>query len=165
MYRLRTFREEDADALAALAVRSIERIGPRAYSPQQVAAWRARHGNAARYVERAGGGDTILVTVDQAGRACAYVLLAAPSDSGSHLDHLYCDPDHTRRGLAERLLAEAERLARAAYSARIFTEASELARPAFERAGYRVTHRRDFTIAHAGEDVPIHNYAMEKLLA
>ena len=46
-YRIRPFRNEDADALAKLAVRAIETIGPRAYFLEQVAVWRARHGDAA----------------------------------------------------------------------------------------------------------------------
>jgi putative acetyltransferase len=47
---------------------------------------------------------------------------------------------------------------------RLYTEASDLARPAFERAGYSVTHKREFAIAHEDRDVPIHNWAMEKPL-
>ena len=155
-YRIRLFREDDAVALAALALRSIEQIGPRAYSADQVAAWAARHGDAARLVDRARAGDTILVAADEGNAACAYALI----ESDGHLDHLYCDPDHTRRGLADRLLSEAEDHARASGAARLYTEASEFARPAFERAGYRVTHRRDFAI----DGVTIHNYAMEKVL-
>ena len=77
-----------------------------------------------------------------------------------HLDHLYIAPDHTRSGLGDRLLADAERHARQIGSQRLFTEASDLARPAFERAGYSVTHRRDFAI----DGVAIHNWAMEKAL-
>lgn len=73
---------------------------------------------------------------------------------------LYCHPDHTRRGLADELLGHAEAYARSLGLSRLFTEASELARPAFERAGYKRQHRRDFEI----EGVPIHNYAMQKFL-
>ena len=35
----------------------------------------------------------------------------------------------------------------------------------FARAGFRLVRRRDFTIPHAGGDIAIHNYAMEKSLA
>ena len=103
-YRIRPFRREDAQALAQLAVRAIRTIGPRAYSPEQVAAWSARHGQAPSFVERSDEGDLILVCVDDADRPCAYALL----EGDGHLDHLYCDPDHTRQGVAENLLAEAE---------------------------------------------------------
>ncbi|GAB5347658.1 GNAT family N-acetyltransferase [Alteriqipengyuania sp. 357] len=160
-YRIRLFREDDADALAALAVRSIEQIGPRAYLPAQVAAWAGRHGDAARFVERARAGHIILLAVDENDAACAYALLESTAEAGGHLDHLYCDPAHTRRGLAERLLTEAETQARAMGARRLYSEASELARPALERASYLVTHRRDFEV----DGVPIHNFAMEKSLA
>lgn len=85
-------------------------------------------------------------------------------EQDGHLDHLYCHPDHTRNGLADLLLDAAEEQALTWDCKRLYTEASELARPAFERAGYGVTQRRDFTIEHEGKLVPIHNYAMEKTL-
>ena len=110
-----------------------------------------------RYLERAKEDQLILVALDSADNPCAYALL----ERDGHLDHLYCDPDHTRKGLAETLLAEAEVAARNSGATRLYTEASELARPAFERAGYRVTQRRDFEI----DGVAIHNFAMEKVLA
>ncbi len=146
----------DAEALARLAIRAIRMIGPHGYTPEQVAVWAARHGDAARFESRAQAGHTILVAVDGEDRPCAYALL----EPDGHLDHLYCDPDHTRRGLVDELLAATEAEAREWAVARLFTEASELARPAFERAGYRVTHRRDFAV----DGVAIHNFAMEKEL-
>mgnify|MGYP003143267384 CR=1 FL=1 len=164
-YRIRLFREDDADALATIAVRAIELIGPRAYSREQVEAWAARHGDDRYFIERVRDGQTVFLAADEGDRPCAYMLLEIPEADGCHLDHLYCDPDHTRCGLAEQLLARAEEFAREAGAPRLYTEASELARPVFERAGYRLDHRRDFAIEHAGRHVPIHNYAMEKALA
>ena len=159
--RIRLFRKDDARALAALVARSIEQIGPHAYTREQVAAWAARHEDASRFVERARDGQTILIAADEADTPLAYAIL----ESDGHLDHLYCDPAHTRRGLAGALLREAEASARNSGIELLYTEASELARASFERAGYRVTHRRDFEISHEGKAVPIHNYAMEKRLA
>ena len=98
-----------------------------------------------------------MVAVDRLDRPVGYLLL----QTDGHLDHLYLHPDHTRRGLAERLLDTAETFARDGGIKRLFSEASELARPAFERAGYTMTHRRDFSI----DGVSIHNWAMEKPLA
>jgi putative acetyltransferase len=113
-----------------------------------------------RIHERVSQGHWIFVAADEQDMAVAYALL----EPDGHLDHLYCHPDHTRRGLANLLLEAAEDQARDWGCAKLYTEASELARPAFERAGYSVTHKRDFTIAHEGREVPIHNYAMEKSL-
>ena len=157
---IRRFREDDAPALTALTVAAIRAIGARAYSPDQVAGWAARHTDAARFCTRAKAGDTILVAADGDDAACAYTVL----EPDGHLDMLYCHPDHAGHGLAAALLAAAEQQARAAGGKRLFTEASELARPVFARAGYVLLHRRDFTIPHAGRAIPIHNYAMEKPL-
>lgn len=155
-YSIRPCRDEDAEALAKIIAAAIREIGPRAYSPAQVAAWSGRHRGAERYRERVAAGDVIIVAADHEDRPVAYVLL----QPDGHLDHLYNHPAHTRRGLASRLLAEAERQARARNVARLYTEASDLARPSFERAGFVMTHRREFEI----DGVPIHNWAMDKAL-
>ncbi|MCL9982820.1 MAG: GNAT family N-acetyltransferase [Erythrobacter sp.] len=157
---IRHFRTDDAAALAALTMAAIRKVGTRAYTPEQVAAWAARHPGPDRFIASAAKGDAILVAVDANDTPIAYVL----TETGGHLDMLYCHPDHTGNGVAGVLLAAAEKVARKSGVAYLFTEASELARPVFERAGYSVLHRRDFIIVHAGADVAIHNYAMEKRL-
>ncbi len=159
-YSLRPFRNDDAQALSALTLSAIRVTGRRAYASEQVDAWAARHPGPERFIARAAKGDTILVAFDTDDTPVAYVLI----EPGGHCDMLYCHPNHARRGLAASLLAGTETWARLTAIPRLFTEASELARPVFERAGFNMLHRRDFTIAHAGEDVAIHNYAMEKRL-
>jgi putative acetyltransferase len=156
----RTFRDADAAALADLTLAAIRVTGQRAYKPEQIAAWAGRHPGPDRFIARAAKGDLIRIAVDTDDKPLAYYLLEADG----HLDMLYCHPDHSGRGLARTLLTDAEQTARALAIARLFTEASELARPVFERAGYTVLQRRDFTITHQGRDIPIHNYAMEKRL-
>ena len=161
MYAFRPFRRSDAERLEQVFVDAVSVIGSRAYSAAQVAAWVARSPAAKdRIIERAELGHWIIVAVEESGMPVAYALL----EQDGHLDHLYCHPDHTRNGLADRLLEAAEEQALTWDCKRLYTEASELARPAFERAGYGVTQRRDFTIEHEGKLVPIHNYAMEKTL-
>ncbi len=160
-YSLRPYRDSDAESLSALAVASIRAVGALAYSPEQVEAWANRHGGASMYRERVAGGHVIFAAVDGDDQPVAYALL----EPDGHLDRLYCHPEHTRKGLAARVLAAAEDRARKTDLDRLYTEASELARPAFERAGYVVERRHDFIIAHAGREVPIHNYAMEKRLS
>ena len=155
-YAIRPFRDDDAEAVAEVCAAAIEVIGPRAYSEEQVAVWRARHPGAQRYRDLAAAGAKIIVGVDDADSPVAYAVL----ERDGHLDHLYCHPDHTRRGLAVQLLAEAEMLAREWGVERLYTEASELARPSFERVGYAVAHKPEFEI----DGIAIHNYAMEKAL-
>ncbi|WP_435417675.1 GNAT family N-acetyltransferase [Parerythrobacter aurantius] len=159
-YVLRPYRHADAHALAAVTLAAIRQVGAVAYTPEQVAAWAARHPGPGRFVERVERGATILVAAGKNDIPVAYALLEVVDGRSGHLDMLYCDPGHTRQGLADRLLAASEEEARSRELVRLFTEASELARPAFARAGYAVTHRRDFEI----DGVPIHNYAMEKML-
>lgn len=159
-YRIRPYRDDDAEALSTLALAAIREIGTHGYSAEQIEAWAARHPGAAMYRQRASRGQIILVGVDRQDVPVAYAVL----EPDGHLDRLYNHPAHTRQGLAGQLLSEAEGCAREAGMDRLYTEASELARASFERAGYVVTNRRDFEIAHNGRGVPIHNFAMEKWL-
>lgn len=155
-YAIRLFRDGDAEALCELALAAIREVGRHGYSEEQVEAWAARHPGAEMYHHRAAAGDIILVAADANDRPVAYAVL----EPDGHLDRLFSHPLHTRRGLADRLLAAAEEYASRLGLGQLYTEASELARPSFERAGYALTHRRDFQIA----GVQIHNYAMVKPL-
>lgn len=159
-YAIRLYCDGDAPALADLTLAAIRSVGTQAYSGEQVEVWAARHPGPERFIERVDAGHAILVAADADDAPVAYALL----EPDGHLDMLYCHPEHTRRGLADELLAQAESHARLLALTRLFTEASELARPAFERGGYTVTQRRDFDIDGPNGPVPIHNYAMEKVL-
>lgn len=160
MAAIRPYRSADAEALAALTLAAIRRTGLAAYSAEQVAAWAARY-SVERLSDGATKGDVILVAAGPDDTPLGYTVLEA----GGHLDMLYSHPEHGGRGLGLALLLAAETAARAQGVTRLFTEASELARPVFERAGYTLLHRRDFTITGDDGAVAIHNYAMEKALA
>ncbi|TRD09919.1 GNAT family N-acetyltransferase [Erythrobacter insulae] len=157
-YIIRPFLRQDADELANLTVAAIQSVGVKSYTAAQVAAWAARHPGPQRFLDRAAGGDHIIVAADASDYPIAYTLI----EPDGHVDMLYCHPDHTRKGVADELLAAAEQYARSVKAETLFTEASELARPAFERAGYTVIKRRDFDIPYKGKAIGIHNYAMEK---
>lgn len=156
-YRIRPYENADAEALTEICLAAIQAIGATRYSPKQIEVWSGRHPGPSLYRGRVNRGATIFVAIDESDAPVAYALL----ERDGHLDRLYCRPDHTGCGLAERLLAAAEDKARSWDIPRLYTEASELAHKAFARAGYAITHRRDFEI----DGVAIHNYAMEKLLA
>ena len=155
-YSFRLARDADAEALSQICRLAIAEIGPHKYSAKQIAAWLARAPTPARFRERLAQHHQIFVAADGEDHPVAYALL----EPDGHLDHLYGHPQHSRQGLAGRLLAMAQDHARSQNMNRLYTEASELAKSAFERAGYTVTARRDFVI----EGVAIHNYAMEKPL-
>lgn len=157
-YILRRFATEDAVVLAEITGAAIRQVGLRAYAPEQIAAWADRTPNPAWFRDHHAAKATILVVATATGVPVAYTLL----EPGGHVDMLFCHPDHVGHGLGGLLLAELDVAARDAGVARLFTEASELARPVFERAGYTLQHRREFTIGPETAPVFIHNYAMEK---
>lgn len=154
---IRDFVPDDGAAMRDLCRASIAGLGSRCYSPEQLRVWRDRVPSAETYAARADAGAAIFISIAEEGSLAGYALL----EPDGHLDRLYCHPDHAGRGHATALLAHADRFAQPRGILRLFTEASEVARPVFERAGYMVTHRRDFEVA----GVPIHNYAMERWLA
>ncbi|MEM7700872.1 MAG: GNAT family N-acetyltransferase [Pseudomonadota bacterium] len=164
-YGLRAFQPGDEQWLSQITLSAICAVGARHYSPEQIEAWSAGHKDAARIAKRAEEGAYIVVGIAGIALPAAYALLERDEAGDGHLDMLYCHPDHTRKGLAEALLADCEKQAHDWQCPRLYTEASELAKAAFERAGYAVTNRRDFTIEGPGGAVPIHNYAMEKTLS
>lgn len=161
-YWIRPFEPDDAPSLSGITLASIRQLGLRHYSQEQVAAWAGRHPSSQRFIDRAVSGATILVAVTKAPAPVAYTLVEIDGEGAAPFDMLYCHRQHTRQGIADALLAAAEDHARAKGAPRIYTEASELARAVFERSGYALLNKRDFTIEHEGRAVAIHNYAMEK---
>lgn len=154
---IRPYRADDAPSMARLYYDAVRALGPRGYSPAQVAAWAPRPLDPIDVLNRAADGRATLVAADADDRAVAYVDLEADG----HIDHLYCHPDFAGRGVASRLLEAV--IARAVETGitALHVEASELARPVFERHGFTVNRRRDFEV----RGVPIHNYAMRRELA
>ncbi|MFT4090533.1 MAG: GNAT family N-acetyltransferase [Asticcacaulis sp.] len=150
---IRPYHHSDAEALSAPYARAVSQTGPRAYSPDQVAAWLSLTPDAAR------------IGAMMAGRWCFVATTDTPAgfidlESDGHIDMLYVAPEATSMGVGWHLYQHAEAFAREQGLTRLYTEASEIARPFFERQGFRVLHRRDLNLS----GVAIHNYAMEKLL-
>lgn len=152
---IRRFTPSDADALASIFHTSIREAGILDYSSEQVAAWSPSRPDPERYVRQAEG-RILLVAVDNDDQPVGYGDLEADG----HIDHLYCRPDMIGTGVGSALCASIEEAAKEAGIAVLFVEASEGARRLFERRGFRVDARNDFTI----DGVAIHNYRMSKLL-
>lgn len=152
---IRPFAPSDADALASLFHASVREAAIREYSSEQVAAWSPSKPDPERYIEQAEG-RTFLVAVDDDDRAIGYGDL----EPNGHIDHLYCRPDMVGTGVGSAIYAALEDAARRAGIAVLFVEASEGARRLFERRGFCVDARNDFTI----NGVAIHNYRMSKAI-
>lgn len=156
MSRIRPSRDADASALAAVFERAVRGIAARDYAPAQIEAWIGPEPREGRFRDKMADGRRCWVAVDTADRVTAFIDLEADG----HIDFLFADPDVARRGVAGALLEVVEQAARESGVSRLYVEASEPARRFFLKHGYAVIQRREFEIG----GVPIHNYAMERLL-
>jgi putative acetyltransferase len=150
---IRPARAVDAVAMATLYRRSVEGLGARDYSTEQVRAWAGQGPDAGRFQAKLSDGRRCWIAESDAGTMQGFVDLEADG----HVAFLYVDPDAAGQGVARRLLGRVEAEARAARMSHLHVEASETARPVFERRGWTVVARHDFKVA----GVPIHNWAME----
>jgi putative acetyltransferase len=154
---IREYKEADAPALAQVFYDAVHTIGPRRYSPEQLAAWAPAVPDPAGVHARASDGRLTLVAVGADGRVLGYGDLEA----NGHIDLLFCAPEAAGHGVASRLLGALIERGVAAGMARLYVEASELARGVFTRNGFTVISRQDFEL----RGVAIHNYAMERRLS
>ncbi|SDZ73868.1 GNAT family N-acetyltransferase [Rubrimonas cliftonensis] len=153
MKRLRPYRAGDAAALCALYRRSVETLGPRAYTARQVAAWASLTPAAADFDGWMADGRARVVA--EAGDA---PLGFCDVERDGHIAMLYCAPEAAGRGVGGALCDAGVGYARGFGAGVVYTEASELARPVFAARGFAATARRQMTVA----GVAIHNYAMER---
>lgn len=98
-----------------------------------------------------------LVAVDDHGVIAGYGIL----EPSGLIDHLYCRPDVVGTGVGSAIFTAMEETACKAGISCLFTEASEAARRLFERRGFTMDARNDFTM----NGVAIHNYRMSKSIA
>jgi putative acetyltransferase len=154
---VRPFRPEDAPALARIFHAAVHQIGAQHYSLEQLNAWAPSVPDPKRFVERATDGRMLMVAIDQWDQPLAY----GDVELDGHIDHLFSHPDVAGTGVASTLYDHLEEAAKARGITRVFVEASEPARRFFLRKHFVVLGRREFSLG----TVPVHNFAMQKLLA
>ncbi len=152
----RPYRPEDAPVLADVYVRSVRGIGARDYTPEQVEAWAGLGPSPRRLDALMRDGRTRLVAADGDDRPVAFADL----EPDGHIHFLYCAPEAAGVGVASELYERLEAIAHGQAIPRLYAEASEAARRFFLGQGFTVVRRRDFDVG----GVPIHNYAVEKVL-
>jgi putative acetyltransferase len=156
MVRIRRYEARDAGALADLYRRSVEQIGPKHYSEEQVRAWAALAPSPAQIDARNVDGRTTLVAVDLSDRPLAFADL----EEDGHIGYLYCAPEAAGTGVVATMYDRLEQIARARGTTRLHAEASEAARRFLLKRGFAVVRKRTFEVL----GVPLHNYAVEKWL-
>lgn len=156
MITIRPFQDSNADALVEIYKRAVAELGPKAYSPEQIAVWANLLPSAQRFAEIMNDGRVALVAVDANDRVVAFTDVEADG----HIGFLYALPDVAGKGVVKTLYEALEAKARAQDIGKLYSEASELAKSFLLKHGFSVVERRDFEVA----GVPIHNYAVEKRL-
>lgn len=154
--KVRSFRPDDAPALARIFHSAVHEIAALHYSPDQVAAWAPQVPDADRFVARGTDGRILLVAVDDQDTPLAY----GDCEPDGHVDHLFCRPDHAGTGLAAALYAELEAAAKSRGIQALYVDASEPARRFFAKQGFATEARNDFALA----GVDMHNFRMTKPL-
>ncbi len=132
---LRLATVADVAALAALYRDTALALGPRVYTPEQVAAWTRSTDDAQRFARYILDAHTWIAD-DDAGPAgfCG----VAVHDGVGEVHSLYVRAALTRQGLGSRLLAHALAQARAAGARRFVAWATPFSKPVFERAGFQL---------------------------
>lgn len=147
---LRPYAEADANALAAIYRKGVERLGPRAYRPEQVAAWLSIAPTASDLNRLYSDGRCALIAVNPDGAPVGFGDLAGDG----HIRFLYVDPDFAGRGIGRAIIAALLREASLQSIKTVFSDASELAHPLFLRAGFQCIARQERGI----NGIRIHNY-------
>lgn len=153
--KIRPFKKSDATALATIFHTSVHKAAIKDYNREQVMAWSPAKPAPETYLQKAQD-RIIFVAVDDSGQVIGYGDL----ELNGHIDHLYTCPDRVGTGVGTAVYQALEAAARKKGMALLFVEASESARYLFERQGFHIDNRNDFSI----NNVPIHNYRMSKRL-
>lgn len=147
--RLRAYRPEDCDALAALFYDTVHRVNARDYAPEQLSAW------ATGTVDLAAWNARYLSTTTLVAEENGALLGFANMDKTGYLDMLYVRVDAQNRGIATALCDALERLVHAeTYT----THASITARPFLEKRGYVVVKQQNVPL----RGQLLTNFVMEK---
>ena len=149
---IRVYRPTDLDAVIAIFLGAVREIASRDYTPAQIDAW--------AQVERDKW------AVKRLSRPTWIALIGeepvgfADLEPNGHLDMMYVDAAHQRKGVATALLKKVEAAAAELDLSRIFTEASITARAFFEHHGFHVMTPQ--VVQVRGQSLT--NFLMEKVL-
>ena len=155
-YAMREYRPSDAALMPEIFRSAVSVSARRHYNDRQVTVWLSRTPNAETFAENYSNGRLAMMIVNQENRPVGF----ADVEEDGHIQYFYCHPELSGSGMADVLLRAIEVAARGRKLSRLYVEASETALGLFKRNGFDVVKRRDFKIS----GVPIHNYAMEKVL-
>ena len=132
---LRRYREGDAQPLCELFFRSVREVGPAKYDDAQVRAWAHDVPDATAWGRRMRENETFVAVRDDV--PVGWIEL----ETSGHVEMLYCAPEAAGQGVATRLYAAAEALARERGFTRVTSDASRFAESFFRKHGWSVDER------------------------
>ena len=135
---LRTYTVGDAEATLRVFLRAVRETARAHYSPDQIEAWAADHGDLDSWAAARAAAHTYLAIIGD--RVAGFTDL----DDSGYIDMLFVEPDFGRRGVASALLAHVIALGRARGLPALTTFASLTSQPVFERLGFVITGQRYF---------------------
>jgi putative acetyltransferase len=152
---LRPYGESDLDSVRALHALAFERLAAGHHSAVQLAAHTAMTRSTAYAADLAASHLVLAVQADGAVLATTG-WIAVPDDAGTaRIRKVFVHPDLARRGIASRLVRDAEGRAAAAGHHRLVVRANINAVPLYLKLGYRTLREGDME-AGGGIVLPVH---------
>lgn len=153
MYRLRRYRLNDIDVIAAMFHDTVHLVCAKDYTPEQLNAW------ADGSVDKAAWNASLQAHHTLVAESGGMIVGFGDID-GDYLDRLYVHEGWQGRGVATAIVAALEQHARGNGHERIVTHSSVTAKAFFERRGYAVVKEQQ--VERKG--VLLTNFVMEKTL-
>jgi len=143
---VRRFRDDDAEALCEIFFRSVREVAPARYDDAQVRSWAPTVPDVNRWRPRMREFDTFVAVRDD-DVPVGWIAL-----DGAYVDMLYCAPEAAGRGVAARLYAAAEAVARERGFTRLTADCSQFAESFLGKHGWVVDDYE--VIARDGVEIP-----------
>lgn len=137
-FHWRPARPDDVPALAAIYADAARRIGPLAYTADQVRAWASFADDAPAFRRYVVDNDTWVAGAPEGGAAIGFCGVGR-HDGVDEVHSLYVEPGHTRRGIGREMLARTLARATGAGATRFAAWVTPFSRPLFLAAGFALT--------------------------
>jgi putative acetyltransferase len=153
--KVRTYKEDDAHALASIYYHTIHSINIRDYSEEQVNAWApyASVENYSGWQKKLAKIKPFVATINET------TVGFAEFESNGHIDCFYVHHEFQGKGIGSTLMKAIFDAAQKQNIDRIYAEVSITAKPFFEGKGFSVVKEQTVTL----RGVELNNFVMEKL--
>ncbi|SFU94878.1 putative acetyltransferase [Polaromonas sp. YR568] len=146
---IRPYTEADLSAVAQLFTDAIHGLAVSHYDEVQRAAWAPRPPDLSLWENRLKPIKVLVAQEETQEENRGALLGFIGYENNGHIDLMFTSPAAARRGIASRLLGQAEAVLRALEVKELFTEASLLGRPFFERQGFAVKEEQHIELRGA----------------